>query len=292
MIQRKILLIGDDLFNIVNFIEKHTEKYKDDKIIVYTSNQYYNSNKYVTWITGDLYNKQLISYIINQYKINTIINCNPTNINNIQELLDCVNESIYYMQLSSTNIYEPKFMDDNVDADKSVINEKMQDIDLLHLACCDLFAINHCIKNNIKYNIVRCCNSYGKYEDKYLKLVIDNLKSLKYYEMQKEECLYDWVSYKKIYEAIDLILNKKVNNGIIDISSGVLLSKVDIAGLICTAYRQISGDNSLKIKLMGNKTVTSLKYTTNASIIKELGWIPPAKNSIYTDILSIISFYI
>ncbi len=291
MIAKKILLISDNCYHISNFIDKHLEKYKDDKLVVYSNFVLHEQSKNVTFICGDLHNEQLISYIINQYKINTVINCMPTNAL-AHNVLYSLNEDIHYVQLSSINIYEPKFLDDSFENSKNIINEKIQDASLIDLIYCDLFTTNYCTKNNIKHTIIRCCNSFGKYQDKFLKKIVDGLNSYNCFEMSKEDCLYDWVSYKSLYEAIDLILNKKVY-GTIDVSSGILLSNVDFAGLVCTAYRQIKGKNDSKIKLIGNKTsASSFKYGANSSMIKELGWNVPIKNSVYTDILSIISFYI
>lgn len=131
------------------------------------------------------------------------------------------------------------------------------------------------INSGVDYNILRICNLYGPRQDKN-EFMIKILKSIK----DKKEIylngdgsqVFDWMHVFDFSSAMLTILNNKLNNQIINVSSGQECSDLEVAQFICNALK--SGHELIKFN---KNNIKSNRHSMDNSKLINLGWKPNFK---------------
>ncbi|MES9673128.1 dTDP-glucose 4,6-dehydratase, partial [Bacillus pseudomycoides] len=241
------------------------------------------------FIKGDIQNKELLHYVINQYKINSIVNFaaeshvdrsieNPqifysTNILGTTTLLEAAkkNQIEKFVQISTDEVYGSLgetgfFVEDTPLNPNSPYSSSKASADLIALAYCKTY--------NLHVNITRCSNNYGPYQypEKLIPLMITNAlenKTLPVYGTGRN--IREWLHVYDHCTAIDLVLHKGRKGEIYNIGGNNEKRNIEIVELI---IEQLDTSKE-KISFVKDRLGHDWRYAIDAEKIKkELGWKP------------------
>ncbi|MEH7456459.1 dTDP-glucose 4,6-dehydratase [Bacillus pseudomycoides] len=291
-----ILVTGGAGFIGSNFIRFLVKKYPHYNIINYDALTYCGNllnleeikdRKNYRFIKGDIQNKELLHYVINQYEINSIINFaaeshvdrsieNPqifysTNILGTTTLLEAAlaNQIEKFIQISTDEVYGSLgetgvFTEDTSLNPNSPYSSSKASADLIVLAYCKTYGLH--------VNITRCSNNYGPYQypEKLIPLMITNAlenKPLPVYGTGRN--IRDWLHVYDHCTAIDLVLHKGEKGEIYNIGGNNENRNIEIVELIIEQL----GASKEQIIFVKDRLGHDWRYAINAEKIKkELGW--------------------
>ncbi|MDZ5606274.1 dTDP-glucose 4,6-dehydratase [Bacillus pseudomycoides] len=293
-----ILVTGGAGFIGSNFIRFLVKKYPNDNIINYDLLTYSGNllnveeikdRKNYRFIQGDIQNKELLRYVINQYEINSIVNFaaeshvdrsieNPqifysTNILGTTTLLEVAKENQIgkFIQISTDEVYGSLeetgyFVEDTPLNPNSPYSSSKASADLIALAYCKTYGLH--------VNITRCSNNYGPYQypEKLIPLMITNAlenKPLPVYGTGRN--VRDWLHVYDHCTAIDLVLHKGRKGEIYNIGGNNEKRNIEIVESITGQL----GKSKEQITFVKDRLGHDWRYAINADKIeKELGWKP------------------
>ncbi|MBO1578115.1 dTDP-glucose 4,6-dehydratase [Bacillus sp. XF8] len=293
-----ILVTGGAGFIGSNFIRFLVKKYPNDNIINYDLLTYSGNllnveeikdRKNYRFIQGDIQNKELLRYVINQYEINSIVNFAAeshvdrsiekpqifysTNILGTTTLLEVAKENQIgkFIQISTDEVYGSLeetgyFVEDTPLNPNSPYSSSKASADLIALAYCKTYGLH--------VNITRCSNNYGPYQypEKLIPLMITNAlenKPLPVYGTGRN--VRDWLHVYDHCTAIDLVLHKGRKGEIYNIGGNNEKRNIEIVESITGQL----GKSKEQITFVKDRLGHDWRYAINADKIeKELGWKP------------------
>ncbi|MDF2082839.1 dTDP-glucose 4,6-dehydratase [Bacillus pseudomycoides] len=293
-----ILVTGGAGFIGSNFIRFLVKKYPYYNIINYDVLTYCGNllnleeiedRKNYRFIKGDIQNKELIQYVITEFKINSIINFAAeshvdrsitnsqifysTNILGTTTLLEAAKENRIekFIQISTDEVYGSLgetgfFVEETPLNPNSPYSSSKASADLIALAYCKTYGLH--------VNITRCSNNYGPYQypEKLIPLMITNAlenKTLPVYGTGRN--IRDWLHVYDHCTAIDLVLHKGRKGEIYNIGGNNEKRNIEIVELI---IEQLDTSKE-KISFVKDRLGHDWRYAIDAEKIKKvLGWKP------------------
>ncbi len=310
----KILITGGAGFIGSNFIHYVIQKYPDYEIInldklTYAGNlenlKEIENNPNYHFIKGDICDRKLVTSIVENFKIQVIINFAAeshvdrsimgadvfiqTNVVGTQTLLEVAREKKIekFVQISTDEVYgsldaNGKFKEDTPLHPNSPYSASKASADLLALAYHHTFGT--------PVIITRCSNNYGPYQfpEKLIPLMIINAlnnKPLPIYGDGRN--IRDWIFVKDHCEAILTVLENGKIGEIYNIGAENEKTNIEIVKLI---LKELNKDESL-ITFVKDRPGHDKRYAIDANKIKtQLGWKP--KHTFETALKATINWYL
>ena len=298
---KKILVTGGAGFIGSNFVRMVLSEHPDcfvvnlDKL-TYAGNLEnlagFLENKNHKFIKGDICDGVLLEKIIDEYKIDAIINfaaethvdrsiTGPkifieTNVTGTLTLLEAARDKkiARFIQISTDEVYgelgpEGKFSEQTPLSPNSPYSASKAAAD--HL----IKAFGHTW--GVKYNITRCSNNYGEYQfpEKMIPLMINNALNNKELPVYGDGLnVRDWLYVYDHCTAIWKVLEKAPDGEIYNIGGCNEKTNLEVVGLILD---RLNKPKSL-IKFVTDRPGHDRRYAIDASkIMNELGWKPSVK---------------
>ncbi len=298
---KKILVTGGAGFIGSNFVRMVLSEYHDCFIVnldklTYAGNlenlSGFLENKNHKFIKGDICDGELIGKVIDEYKIEAIINfaaethvdraiTGPkifieTNIAGTLTLLEAARDKKLgrFIQISTDEVYgelgpDGKFTEQTPLSPNSPYSASKAAAD--HL----VGAFGHTW--GVKYNITRCSNNYGEYQfpEKMIPLMINNALNDKQLPVYGDGLnVRDWLYVYDHCTAIWQVLEKASPGEIYNIGGCNEKTNLEVVGLI---LNRLNKPESL-IKHVTDRPGHDRRYAIDASrIMNELGWKPSVK---------------
>ena len=288
-----ILVTGGLGFIGHNFIEYMFDHFEFNLLvnidkISYCSNESFTINnlKY-KFIKADINDKNLISFILNEYKITHIIHFaaqshvdnsfdnsldyTVDNVMGTHTLLDCVkniNKDILFLHFSTDEVYGESVNQTDIKTETSLLLPTNPYA--ASKAAAEMYVNSYKKSYNLKTIILRCNNVFGK--DQYPEKVIPKfLKQFKNNEKitihGKGETIRDFIHVDDVCRAIITVLKKGEINEIYNISGEIKISIIDLAKLIIG-----NDDISEHIRYVNDRPFNDKRYEINSDKLKQLGW--------------------
>ncbi|RYL92530.1 dTDP-glucose 4,6-dehydratase [Sporolactobacillus sp. THM7-4] len=257
------------------------------------------------FVRGDIRNRELVSYVIDEFDIDTVVNfaaeshvdrsiTEPdvfvkTNVLGTQTLLDVAKEKRVkkYLQISTDEVYgslgpDGYFTETTPLAPNSPYSASKASADLMVRAYFETYGMN--------VNITRCSNNYGPYHfpEKLIPLMVTNAlegKELPVYGDGKN--IRDWLYVEDHCQAIDLVLHKGRSGEVYNVGGHNEKQNIDIVTLIVDTL----GKSRNLIKHVSDRLGHDRRYAIDPTKIEtELGWKP--KYTFETGIKQTIQWYL
>lgn len=320
------LITGGAGFIGINFVKFLLNKNENLKIIVLDKltyaankkelNKMLNIYKNLEFIKGDICNKEIVSNIFLNNKIDFLINFAAeshvdrsidssypfykTNVLGTINLLEISkkyyedkNKSFKFIQISTDEVYgavseniEDKYFFDE-DSKLNPTSPYASSKAAADLACLSFFKTF-----NLPIIITRSANNFGEFQnvEKFLPKVISNIYK------NKEIPIYgnglnirDWLYVKANCQAIDF-LSKKGNLGeIYNISNSCEISNINLVDFVKTKYFK---EKNVKLKFIEDRKAHDFRYSINNKKLKKLGFEFDKKYSFEYGMNNTIQFYI
>ena len=299
----RLLVTGGAGFIGSNFIHYVLSQHSDWEItnldkLTYAGNlenlRDLEDNQSYQFIKGDICNKDLVEKVIEENKIQEVINfaaeshvdrsiSGPesfvrTNFFGTFTLLEaCRKFGIEkYVQVSTDEVYgsvkEDSFKETDALNPSSPYSASKAAADLL---CCSYFKTY-----NLPVTITRCTNNFGPYQfpEKFIPLAITNLLEGKLIPVYGDgENVRDWIYVEDHCNALDLIVQKGKSGEIYNIAGNCEKKNIDVANsisrIICNDLRTNNHEPSSSIKFVSDRPGHDLRYALNTTKIRqELSW--------------------
>ncbi|KRL02136.1 dTDP-glucose 4,6-dehydratase [Liquorilactobacillus capillatus] len=258
-----------------------------------------------TFVQGNITNRELLKHLIQEYKIDTIVNfaaeshvdrsiLHPevfveTNVQGTLALLDAAKKLNIrkYLQVSTDEVYgtlgkEGYFAETTPLAPNSPYSASKASADLLVRAYYETYGLN--------VNITRCSNNYGPYQfpEKLIPLMTSNGmdgKKLPIYGDGKN--IRDWLHVSDHCQAIDLVLHKGIKGEIYNVGGHNEQTNNEIVHLIVEQL----GLNEDSIEYVKDRLGHDRRYAIDPTKIEtQLGWKP--KYTFDTGIKETVNWYL
>ncbi|MCI1632786.1 MAG: dTDP-glucose 4,6-dehydratase [Liquorilactobacillus nagelii] len=293
-----LLVTGGAGFIGSNFVHYMLDKYADLQIVdldllTYAGNIHnlddLKDNPRHTFVQGNIVNRELVAYLIKQYRIDAIINfaaeshvdrsiLHPevfveTNVQGTLALLDTAKKLKVgkYLQVSTDEVYgtlgqEGYFKETTSLAPNSPYSASKASADLLVRAYFETYGMN--------VNITRCSNNYGPYQfpEKLIPLMTSNGmdgKKLPIYGDGKN--IRDWLHVSDHCKAIDLVLHQGQPGEVYNVGGHNEHTNNEIVHLIIDQL----GLSENEIEYVKDRLGHDRRYAIDPTKIEtELGWKP------------------
>ncbi len=325
---KNILITGGLGFIGTNFIEYFLKKYSDINIINIDKHTYAANKKYTTNLSnyeykkGDICDKKLITSILKNKQIDTIINFAAESHvdNSITNALDFINTNIIgtYTLLDSARAvwdlksenYENKYRFHHISTDEVFGSLEQNDQKFTEANkyfpnspySASKASSDHLVRAwhetfKIPITISNCSNNYGPYQhsEKFIPTIIDSCKnqtSIPIYGDGKN--IRDWLHVQDHCEAIDLILRNSKIGKTYNIGGNCEMNNLEIVSNICDFFNKnirIHENYENLIKFVEDRKGHDFRYAIDCSEIKQdLGWSP--KINFETGIIDTIKWYL
>jgi dTDP-glucose 4,6-dehydratase len=292
-----ILVTGGCGFIGSNFINYFLDKYDTYKVYNIDSLNYCASkdnvkdNKNYKFIQGDITDKSLISFILNEFNIDTIIHFaaqshvdssfdsslqyTKDNILGTHVLLEC--SRLYgkierFIHFSTDEVYGEVDLSHPGCKETSLLNPTNPYAATKAAAEFLVSSYNHSFK--LPYIIIRCNNVYGpnQYKEKLIPKFIDLLKSGNKCTIHGNgETRRNFIHSYDVATAVDTVLKSKVLNTIINIGTFNEYSVMDITKLLIKYIHNIDSYESY-ITFVEDRPFNDFRYSIDSSKLRELGW--------------------
>ncbi|WP_100486872.1 dTDP-glucose 4,6-dehydratase [Sporolactobacillus pectinivorans] len=294
----KLLVAGGAGFIGSNFVHHMIKFHPEDTIVNYDLLTYAGNLENLQdvedrpnyhFIHGDICNRELLEYVIDQFAIDTVVNfaaeshvdrsiTEPdlfvkSNVLGTQTLLDVAKSKNVekYLQISTDEVYgslgsEGYFSETTALAPNSPYSASKASADLMVRAYYKTYGMN--------VNITRCSNNYGPYHfpEKLIPLVVTNAlegKELPVYGDGKN--IRDWLYVKDHCSAIDLVLHKGKPGEVYNVGGHNEKRNIDIVELIVDTLGKSRG----LIKHVSDRLGHDRRYAIDPTKIEtEFGWKP------------------
>lgn len=309
-----LLVTGGAGFIGSNFVHYIFEKYPTYRVVNYDLLTYagnlenlkdVENNPHYTFVKGDINNRELVSHLVQAYKIDVLVNfaaeshvdrsiTEPdifvnSNVLGTQALLDVAkaHNITKYVQVSTDEVYgslgkDGYFTEETPIQPNSPYSASKAGADLLVRSYFETFGMN--------VNITRCSNNYGPYHfpEKLIPLMVTNAlegKSLPIYGDGKN--IRDWLHVKDHCAAIDLVLHKGKAGEVYNIGGHNERTNNDIVHLV---IKKLGASKEL-IQYVEDRLGHDRRYAIDPlKLENELGWKP--QYTFDTGIVETIQWYI
>ncbi len=314
VIKMNIIVTGGAGFIGSNFVRYMLKSYPEYKIInldllTYAGNIHnlddIKDNPNHIFVQGNITDRELVTSLIEKYKINTIVNfaaeshvdrsiLSPgvfieTNVQGTLSLLDAAKECQIdkYVQVSTDEVYgslgeEGYFTEESPMAPNSPYSASKASADMLVRAYHETYGMN--------VNITRCSNNYGPYHfpEKLIPLMITNGldgEILPIYGDGKN--IRDWLFVTDHCAAIDLVLHKGKSGEVYNVGGHNERTNNEIVNIIVEKLN-IPKE---QVKYVEDRLGHDRRYAIDPTkLVNELGWKP--KYTFDTGIEETINWYL
>ncbi|KFN02164.1 dTDP-glucose 4,6-dehydratase [Bacillus clarus] len=293
-----ILVTGGAGFIGSNFIHYMLRTYETYRIINYDALTYSGNleNLYsvdqdsrYSFIKGDIQNRELVEYVIQQYEVQAIVNFaaeshvdrsieNPipfynTNVIGTVTLLELVKKypHIKLVQVSTDEVYgslgdEGKFTEHtSLDPSSPYSSSK---------ASADMIALSYYKTYQLPIIVTRCSNNYGPYQypEKLIPLMITNALEGKKLPLYGDGLnIRDWLHVNDHCSAIDVVLHKGNFGEVYNIGGNNEKTNIDVVEQIMNLLEKTKED----LRFVTDRLGHDRRYAIDAKKMKEeLGWEP------------------
>jgi len=277
----RFLLNGRNNPEIVVNLDKLTYAGNPDNLKDIAGNPAYH------FIKGDIRDEELVSRILNDYEIDTVVHFAAeshvdrsiseglsfvtTNVTGTCSLLEAVRKAEIYrfIHISTDEVYG------------SIPKGSFTESDPLNpsspysasKAGSDLLALSYFTTHNVPVIVTRCTNNFGpfQYPEKLIPLFTTNLidgKKVPVYGRGMN--IRDWIYVLDHCRAIACILKKGVPGEIYNIGGGTELTNLEITRKILEQL----GKDKTSIQFVGDRKGHDFRYSLSSDKIYSLGWQP------------------
>lgn len=311
---KNILVTGGAGFIGSNFVHYMLDKHPDYTIInldlltyagnIHNLDDVIDNPRHI-FVKGNITNRELVSYLVEKYSIDTFVNfaaeshvdrsiLNPsifveTNVQGTLALLDVAKkyEIQKYLQVSTDEVYGSLgstgyFTEETPLAPNSPYSASKTSADLLVRSYYETYDMN--------VNITRCSNNYGPYHfpEKLIPLMISNAldgKNLPIYGDGMN--VRDWLHVYDHCQAIDLVLHKGKKGEVYNVGGHNERTNNEIVDIIIEKL-QVSPDLKVYVE---DRLGHDKRYAIDPTKLEtELGWKP--KYTFETGIVETIDWYL
>lgn len=293
-----ILITGGAGFIGSNFIHYMLRAYETYRIINYDALTYsgnlenlhsVDQDSGYSFIKGDIQNRELVEYVIQQYEVQAIVNFaaeshvdrsieNPipfynTNVIGTVILLELVKKypHIKLVQVSTDEVYgslgdEGKFTEQTpLDPSSPYSSSK---------ASADMIALSYYKTYQLPIIVTRCSNNYGPYQypEKLIPLMITNAIEGKKLPLYGDGLnIRDWLHVNDHCSAIDVVLHKGNFGEVYNIGGNNEKANIDVVEQIMS----LLGKTKQDLRFVADRLGHDRRYAIDATKMKEeLGWGP------------------
>ncbi|MBF7145254.1 dTDP-glucose 4,6-dehydratase [Bacillus toyonensis] len=293
-----ILVTGGAGFIGSNFIHYMLRAYETYRIINYDALTYsgnlenlhsVDQDSGYSFIKGDIQNRELVEYVIQQYEVQAIVNFaaeshvdrsieNPipfynTNVIGTVTLLELVKKypHIKLVQVSTDEVYgslgdEGKFTEQTpLDPSSPYSSSK---------ASADMIALSYYKTYQLPIIVTRCSNNYGPYQypEKLIPLMITNAIEGKKLPLYGDGLnIRDWLHVNDHCSAIDVVLHKGNFGEAYNIGGNNEKTNIDVVEQIMS----LLGKTKQDLRFVADRLGHDRRYAIDATKMKEeLGWEP------------------
>ncbi|NSL68555.1 dTDP-glucose 4,6-dehydratase [Bacillus toyonensis] len=293
-----ILITGGAGFIGSNFIHYMLRAYETYRIINYDALTYsgnlenlhsVDQDSGYSFIKGDIQNRELVEYVIQQYEVQAIVNFaaeshvdrsieNPipfynTNVIGTVTLLELVKKypHIKLVQVSTDEVYgslgdEGKFTEQTpLDPSSPYSSSK---------ASADMIALSYYKTYQLPIIVTRCSNNYGPYQypEKLIPLMITNAIEGKKLPLYGDGLnIRDWLHVNDHCSAIDVVLHKGNFGEAYNIGGNNEKTNIDVVEQIMS----LLGKTKQDLRFVADRLGHDRRYAIDATKMKEeLGWEP------------------
>jgi len=278
--------------NFINFIFENN-KLNFNKIInidkeSYCSNKNFsiNNEKY-KYIKADINDKNLICFILKEYKITHIIHFaaqshvdnsfdnsldyTVDNVMGTHTLLDCVkniNKDILFLHFSTDEVYGESVNQTDIKTENSLLLPTNPYA--ASKAAAEMYVNSYKKSYNLKTIILRCNNVFGpnQYPEKVIPKFIKQFKNNQKLTIHGNgNSIRDFIYVDDVSNAIITVLTKGEINEIYNISGEIKISIFDLAKLIIGKT-----DITEHIEYISDRPFNDKRYEINSDKLKQLGW--------------------
>ncbi|EHP86145.1 dTDP-glucose 4,6-dehydratase [Methanotorris formicicus] len=293
----KVLVTGGAGFIGSNFIRYILDKHKDWEVINldklgYGSNldnlKGVDEDRY-TFVKGDMTDFELISKLVKE--VDAIINMaaethvdrsisNPysfieSNIIGVYTILEAIrkyNPEINFVHVSTDEVYG------DIEKGSFTENDRLMPSSPYSASKAggDMLVLGWARTYNLDAKITRCTNNYGPYQfpEKLIpKTIIRALNNLKVPIYGRGENVRDWLYVLDHCSGIELVLEKGERREIYNIASNQEKMNIEVVKMIL----KIMGKSEDLIEFVEDRPGHDVRYSLDASKIRELGWRPKFK---------------
>ncbi|MBU0458088.1 dTDP-glucose 4,6-dehydratase [Patescibacteria group bacterium] len=292
----QILVTGAAGFIGSHFALRHSQNHPDDSITVLDKLTYAADKSFldpiadkIKFVEGDIADQELVKGIIEDNKINTIVNFAAethvdnsikeaapflqTNIIGTQNLVEVVKEhpEVLLLHISTDEVYGGLEDSDPSCTPKSALNPCNPYA--ASKAAGDFFVLAAVHTHGIRARITRCTNNFGPHQadEKFLPTIIRNAladKSIPVYGEGKQK--RDWLYVTDHTDAVEKVLSDGKDGEIYLISADSERENIETAKVVLDKL----GKSHDLIEFVEDRPGHDWRYALDSSNTKELGWSP------------------
>lgn len=298
--KRIILVCGGAGFIGSNFVQYILKNYPEDKVINYDKLTYAGNlenhkeiegNPNYKFIQGDITDLDLLNKVIQENSINYVINfaaethvdrsihggCKDFVLSNtlgVQMILDAVknNNVKKFVNVSTDEVYGSLELED-----PRKFTESTPIMPNMPYAAAkaggDLMCNAYFVTHKTPVVVTHCSNNYGKYQfpEKLIPFFIFKLLADEKVPVYGTGVnIRDWIHVEDHAKALNLLLQKGVPGEVYNIGSDNERNNMDVTRMIL----KIMGKGEEMIEYVKDRPGHDLRYSIDATKIKELGWTP------------------
>jgi dTDP-glucose 4,6-dehydratase len=299
-----LLVTGGAGFIGSHFVLRHVDRFPEDRVVVLDALTYAGNKDFlkpvqerITFIKGDIADGALLTKIIADHAIDTIVNFAAethvdnsiadsapflrTNVLGVHVILECVraHPSVRLLHISTDEVYgdvgdddPPKKIGDALSPSSPYAASK---------AAAEMLVMSYMRTYDIHAAVSRCTNNFGPHQasEKFLPTMIRSAladKSLPLYGNGKNK--RDWLYVTDHTDALELILatpwaffDEKIGSGhFFNISADSERENIDVA----KAVLKLLGKPESLIGFVKDRPGHDWRYAIDSSAIRQLGWKP------------------
>jgi len=280
--------IGSNFINIYKNLYSNINIINIDKIDYCSNKDNINHDKL---IIGNINNKELILYILNEYNIDTVINFaaqthvdnsfgnslqfTQDNINGTHNLLECCreyNKIKKFIHISTDEIYGEVDLNDSPCNEKSLLNPTNPYA--ATKAATEFIVKSYYYSFKLPIVITRSNNVYGprQYPEKVIPKFITLLKNNKKCTIQGTgETRRNFIHVNDVATALDHIIKYGLINSIYNIGTNNEYSVLEIAEKIINILKPNEDYNNY-IEYISDRNFNDYRYYIDSTELKKLGW--------------------
>lgn len=298
--KRVILICGGAGFIGSNFVQYILKQYPEDKVINYDKLTYAGNlenhkeiegNPNYKFIQGDITDLELLNKVIQENEVDYVINfaaethvdrsihggCKDFVLSNtlgVQMILDAVknNKVKKFVNVSTDEVYGSLELDS-----PETFTEETPIMPNMPYAAAkaggDLMCNAYFVTHKTPVVVTHCSNNYGKYQfpEKLIPFFVFKLLSNEKVPIYgKGENIRDWIHVEDHARALDLLLQKGEPGEVYNIGSDNERNNMEVTKMIL----KIMGKGEDMIEYVKDRPGHDLRYSIDATKIKNLGWEP------------------
>ena len=267
--------------------------YNIDKLDYCSYNNIILSAKNYKFIKGDICSNDLITFILNEYKISIVYHlASQTHVDNsfynslqftydnicgTHTLLECCrkyNKIEKFIHMSTDEVYGEVLLDNEIKSENSLL--KPTNPYAATKASAELLVASYYKSFKLPIFIVRCNNIYGprQYPEKVIPSFIYNLlNNEKCYIQGKGNTERHFIYVSDVVAALLTIFNYGKINEIYNISNNYNIKIIDLAQKLIKKIKKTE-EYSKHIEFIEDRNFNDFRYLINSDKLESLGWEP------------------